>query len=83
MDNQSNCYAWLFDSNLKLTYDMFSWNTGRLNNKGILNIFQNLKTLVKELSLPCTNTDVISSDTQSINNKETNLTAKNSDFFRL
>ena len=49
LDNLTHQYAYLLDSNLQLTYEMFSHYTGRLNNHGMLNIYDNLHILIKGL----------------------------------
>lgn len=84
MDNQNHHYAWLLDSNLELSYkeDMFSWYNGQLNNKGMLNIFQNLKILINEISYEWTDTNDVSSETPPDKTDEANLTTDNTDFFR-
>lgn len=82
IDNLSHNYAWILDSNQQLSYDnkMFSARNGKLNNRGMLNIYQNLKHLIDDLTYSGSEDNAISpggpSTSKTIN--ETNL-----DFFRL
>lgn len=83
LDNLSHNYAWLLDSNLQLSYDnkMFSERTGKLNNTGMLNIYQNLKLLIDDLtSYYGTEDNAVLSGSPS-NSEKTEQS--NLDFFRL
>lgn len=75
LDVTTHKYAYLFDSNLNLScdYTMFSKYTGRLNNDGMKNIFDNISKLLN-------NTSSSNTPSKSILNVE-NLSK--SDFFRL
>lgn len=44
-------YAYLIDSNLNLTYDrkMFHLNSGKVNNRGMLTIFDQIKSRISEI----------------------------------
>lgn len=79
LDNKIHNYAEILDSNLDLSYDysMFCKFTGRLNNRGMNNIFQNLKWLVDEYSGDCYTDQASSSKIIDTNEKE------NTQFFRL
>lgn len=41
--------AHFYDSNLNLTFDMFSSRTGKITNSGIKNIFENIKCIVTDI----------------------------------
>lgn len=87
LDNQSHQYAFLLDSNLELTYEMFSYYTGRLNNNGMKNICHHLAILINKhikntleiTQIPETN---MTSKKLQVNFNDTDLTTNNMDFFR-
>lgn len=81
LDILNHKYAYLMDSNLKLTYDydMFTKFSGILNNRGLDNMFKNINLLVNELivyneSLGINNIDIM--ETSNV------IDNSNSDFFR-
>lgn len=45
-DTQLHNYAYCFDSNAQLTYEMFSIKTGKLNNQGVKNVLRCLRRLI-------------------------------------
>lgn len=50
MDVLVHEHAYFLDSNLKLSLDMFSSWTGKLNNRGMENIFQQIQLLISQLN---------------------------------
>ncbi|KAJ2952561.1 hypothetical protein O0L34_g6883 [Tuta absoluta] len=48
-DTLKNNYAYFFDSNADLSFDMFSEHTGKLTNTGYNELFANLRTFIQDL----------------------------------
>lgn len=83
LDVLSHNYAYLFDSNLQLSYnsDMFSKFKGIINNKGMQNMFKNLKQLYTDI-IECNN-DYINNNkiATEILNDSSSSTKSETDFF--
>ncbi|KAJ8709634.1 hypothetical protein PYW08_009638 [Mythimna loreyi] len=80
-DIQIYDYAVIFDSNLNLLYDytMFSKNSGRLNNRGMRTIFDNLKYEIMDSDI--SNHTCTTPETET--NSDIQNSSRNSDFFRV
>lgn len=86
LDNQTHQYAFLLDSNLELTYEMFSYYTGRLSNNGMKNICHHLDILITDIRNTLEITQIpennMTPKKRHITFGETDLTTNSMDFFR-
>lgn len=46
-DIQTHKYSYVLDSNLNVTFDMFSYSTGKITNIGIKNVFADIQRLLR------------------------------------
>lgn len=71
-DAWTNKYAYIFDSNRSLTYDMLSIKTGKINNRGIKCIMDKLSSYIQTIqektlvSAPTVSNDIETSSLESL-----------------
>lgn len=82
-DIKTHKYANILDSNLNLTYDMFSDRTGKLNNRGMKNILENLRQLTKMIQNRYNITEEPQNNSTSVERNPNDKTENNPSMFFL